>query len=160
MRLIGILEKDIELTKKHTTSSFSMFLWDETYQKRREAGERLIELIAEFAFIREEKLIGKYRGFELYLANDATGARRVFLLKGNGSYQSDISESAMGIVARLDNVINGLVTRCEGAKEALAGLDREETELTTEAEKPFPFEQELEELKQKLRDVNRQLGMN
>ena len=137
-----------------------MFLWDETYTKRREAGERLIELIAEFAFIREEKLIGKYRGFGLYLANDATGARRVFLLKGKGSYQSDLSESAMGIVARLDNAINSLVSRCDSAKEQLSGLAAEEAELKAEAEKPFPFEKELEELRVKLRDVNRQLGMN
>ena len=158
-RLITILKHDMDLAAKNTSSSFSMFLWDETYTKRRDAGERLIELIAEFAFIREEKLIGKYRGFELYLANDATGARRVFQLKGMGIHQSDISESAMGIVARLDNVINGLAGRCEAAQETLAGLDREEAELSAEAEKPFPFEAELEELKQKLRDVNRQLGM-
>ncbi len=160
IRLAGILEKDIALAKANTSSSFSMFLWDETYQKRRDAGERLIELIAEFAFIREEKLIGKYRGFGLYLANDATGARRVFLLKGKGSYQSDISESAMGIVARLDNAINSLTTRAESAKEQLAGLAAEETELKAEAEKPFPFEAEIEELRARLRDVNRQLGMN
>ena len=158
-RLITILKHDMDLAAKNTSSSFSMFLWNETYTKRRDAGERLIELIAEFAFIREEKLIGKYRGFELYLANDATGARRVFQLKGMGIHQSDISESAMGIVARLDNVINGLAGRCEAAQETLAGLDREEAELSAEAEKPFPFEAELEELKQKLRDVNRQLGM-
>lgn len=158
-RLIRIYSGDIELAEKNTASSFSMFLWDETYLKRREAGERLIELIAEFAFIREEKRIGTYRGFELYLANDATGARRVFMLKGMGSYQSDISESAMGIVARLDNVVNGLAGKRDGFRASLDNLAEEETELTLAAEKPFKFEAELAQLKLELRDVNRELGM-
>ena len=158
-RLIGILSRDIALAQKHTSSSFSMFLWDETYVKRREAGERLIELIAEFAFIREDKLIGCYRGFDLYLANDATGARRVILLRGKGSYQSDLSESAMGIIARLDNTVNGLAAKCDGAKASLESLDRDEIELTAAADKPYIFEEELTAIRQELREVNRKLGM-
>ena len=158
-RLIGILSSDIALAERHTSSSFSMFLWDETYVKRREAGERLIELIAEFAFIREDKLIGRYRGFDLYLANDATGARRVILLRGKGSYQSDLSESAMGIIARLDNTVNGLAAKCDGAKASLESLDRDEIELTAAADKPYIFEEELTAIRQELREVNRKLGM-
>lgn len=158
-RLCGILETDAKLAEKHTDASFSMMLWNEEFTKRREAGERLIELIAEFAFIRQEKLIGSYRGFELYLANDASGARRVFMLKGNGRYQSDISESAMGIVARLDNVVNGLASRLEATHEALRMLDEDEKTLAAEADKPFRFDDEITELKKKLRAVNKELGM-
>lgn len=81
------------------------------------------------------------------------------MLKGVGSHQSDISESAIGIVARLDNVINGLANKRDTAAASLERLAQEEIELAAEAEKPYKFEAELAELRQSLRDVNRELGM-
>lgn len=159
IRLKNTFTKDIALAEKNTASAFSILLGNEVYTRRREAGERLIELLAEYAFIRDEMQIGKYRGFALYLANDATGARRIFLLKGTGSYQSDLSESSMGIVARLDNVINGLKARREAAIESIERIAQEETELHAETEKPFPFEKQLVELRVELRSVNHELGM-
>ena len=38
-------------------------------------------------------------------------------------------------------------------------LAQDETELRAEAEKPFPFENELDELKARLRNINKELGM-
>ena len=110
-------------------SGFTMQIMGETYKKRRDAGERLIDLLAEYAFLREDKLIGRYRGFDLYLANDLLDARRIFLLKGSGSYRSDLSESAMGVIARMDNCLNGLQGRLDEVNGKLDKLDTDELEL-------------------------------
>lgn len=158
-RLKSMFEHDILLAKNNTNQSFCITLEGERITRRRDAGERLIELLAEFAFIRDERIIGSFRGFEVYLANDATGARRIFLLKGKGSYQSDLSESAMGIIARMDNVINGLSTRLMNVESALERMGQDEAELRSEAEKPYEFDAELKELRRELRSVNQQLGM-
>lgn len=158
-RLKSMFENDIRLAKNNTGQSFCITLEGEKITRRRDAGERLIELLAEYAFIRNERRIGSFRGFEVYLANDATGARRIILLKGKGSYQSDLSESAMGIIARMDNVINGLNARLMNVENGLERMDQDETELRAEAEKPYEFETELKELRRELRSVNQQLGM-
>lgn len=147
------------LAEQNTGEGFSMMLAGENYTRRRDAGERLIELLAEHAFIREEKRIGTYRGFKLFLANDISGARRIFLLKGSGTYRSDLSESAMGIIARLDNVVNGLKTRLETTLGSIERMEQDEAELRSESEKPFPFETELTELRRELKRVNGELGM-
>ena len=159
LKLRDILQKDMLLAEQNTGEGFSMMLAGENYTRRRDAGERLIELLAEHAFIREEKRIGTYRGFKLFLANDISGARRIFLLKGSGTYRSDLSESAMGIIARLDNVVNGLKTRLETTLGSIERMEQDEAELRSESEKPFPFETELTELRRELKRVNGELGM-
>lgn len=159
LKLRDILQKDMLLAEQNTGEGFSMMLAGENYTRRRDAGERLIELLAEHAFIREEKRIGTYRGFKLFLANDISGARRIFLLKGSGTYRSDLSESAMGIIARLDNVVNGLKTRLEATLGSIERMEQDEAELRSESEKPFPFETELTELRRELKRVNGELGM-
>ena len=158
-RLIGILEEDAARAEKYSNPNFSMNLWNEEFTKRREAGERLIELLAEHAFIRSEKLIGRYRGFDVCFANDASGARRVILLKGKGSYQSELSDSAVGIVTRIDNVISGLAARLDGTRSELERLTSEEKELALEAERESELDEVIIGLRRELHEVNRQLGM-
>ena len=140
-------------------SGFTMQIMGETYKKRRDAGERLIDLLAEYAFLREDKLIGSYRGFELYLANDLLDARRIFLLKGSGSYRSDLSESAMGVIARMDNCLNGLQGRLDEVNGKLDKLDTDELELTEERDRTSGIDDEILELRKQLREINKELGM-
>ena len=83
----------------------------------------------------------------------------VYKLKGSGTYRSDLSESAMGIIARLDNVVNGLKTRLETTLGSIERMEQDEAELRSESEKPFPFETELTELRRELKRVNGELGM-
>ena len=140
-------------------SGFTMQIMGETYKKRRDAGERLIDLLAEYAFLREDKLIGRYRGFDLYLANDLLDARRIFLLKGSGSYRSDLSESAMGVIARMDNCLNGLQGRLDEVNGKLDKLDTDELELTEERDRTSGIDDEILELRKQLREINKELGM-
>ena len=140
-------------------SGFTMQIMGETYKKRRDAGERLIDLLAEYAFLREDKLIGSYRGFELYLANDLLDARRIFLLKGSGSYRSDLSESAMGVIARMDNCLNGLQGRLDEVNGKLDKLDTDELELIEERDRTSGIDDEILELRKQLREINKELGM-
>ena len=140
-------------------SGFTMQIMGETYKKRRDAGERLIDLLAEYAFLREDKLIGSYRGLDLYLANDLLDARRIFLLKGSGSYRSDLSESAMGVIARMDNCLNGLQGRLDEVNGKLDKLDTDELELTEERDRTSGIDDEILELRKQLREINKELGM-
>lgn len=160
-RLKKTFETDIGMLEKSDAkvSGFEMVLMNELFRKRREAGERLIDLLAEYAFMREPKLIGSYRGFELYLVNDMMDARRIFLLKGEGSYRSDLSESPMGVIARMDNCLNGLKVRLDNVVEKLEKLDTDEADLIEERDKESGLEQEIIELRKELVSVNKQLGM-
>ncbi len=160
-RLRDTFNADIELLDRSDkeVSGFEMRLMGELFRKRRDAGERLIDLLAEFAFIRDNKPIGSYRGFELYLANDPLDARRIFLLNGRGSYRSDLSESAMGVIARMDNCLNGLKIRLADVCAKLEKLDTDEVELTEERDKSNGLEAEIAELRRELHAVNKQLGM-
>lgn len=160
-KLCKVFAADSALLEKNNTSSsgFIMQLGDETYYKRREAGERIIELLAENAFIRDNKLIGSYRGFGIYLANDLIDARRIFLLTGTGSYRSDLSESAVGIVTRMDNCLNAIGSRLDDARMKLERLDADEEELISERDKPYEFDDEIQSIRQELKSVNKELGM-
>ena len=103
--------------------------------------------------------MGSYRGFEVYLANDASGAKRVILLKGRGSYQSELSDSAVGIVTRMDNVLSGLGARLENTRTELERLGSEEKELADAAARESELDEVIAGLRRELHKVNRQLGM-
>lgn len=157
-RLQSMFAEDYSILEKEP-KSFTMQIMGETFRKRRDAGERLIELLAEYAFLREDKLIGAYRGFQLFIANNLIDARRVFLLKGTGCYKSELSESAMGIVARMDNCLNSLSSKLNETVIKLQKLETDEHELIDEINKTSEIDDQIVEIRKKLKIVNKQLGM-
>lgn len=152
------LRADDETAAKHS-HAFRMELGATLYTRRRDAGERLIELITEHAYIRSDTHIGIFRGFELLLANDAIGARRVILIRGRGTYASDISESSLGIVAKLENTISAIPSRIEKIQAQIVKLDQDREALEAEISREYKFDEIVSRLVLDLRNINKQLGL-
>lgn len=152
------LQTDKITAQKHS-DAFRMELGGIAYTRRRDAGERLIELITEHAYIRSDMHIGSFRGFELLLSNDAIGARRIILIKGRGTYVCEISESSLGIVAKLENAIGTIPSRIEKVKAQISKLDQDREALEAEISKEYRFETLISQLRSQLRRINRELGL-
>lgn len=157
--LIGEYELDVAISTSNTGDGFSIELMGESYLRRRDAGERLLELLDEYAYIREPVLIGRFRGFLLYLANDASGIRRVLLLMGATSYSVEPGDSAYGLAMRIDNAVNAIPKKLAEAKQAEEMLKQDEAALVAEIEKPNPYEEEMRTTTAELMEVNRLLGL-
>lgn len=150
---------DAKASAKGTDEAWSIEIMGETFTRRRDAGERLLELTDEFAYSREAIPIGRFRSFPLCITNDTTGLHRVFLLQGENSYTVEISDSPQGQAMRLDNAVNGIAKRIDDAQKALEELSRDRIVLEEEISRPNPYDAEVRRIARELRTVSRQLGM-
>jgi N12 class adenine-specific DNA methylase len=155
------ITKDIAHYQQHKPpdeDGFSIVLMDRPYEKRVDAGERLMKLLA-LVQIGDSMKVGGYCGFDLRLRRpDMLGAPKLEI-DGAGSYALDLGDSALGNIQRLENLAKGLAAskeqheaRLEVAKNQLAGAK-------AELERPWPQEPELREKSERLTQLNIELNV-
>lgn len=161
--LLDTIEKlsaDAETAEMELSKSWSIEIDGEVYSRRRDGGERLLELPAEHAYVREPVAAGSFRGFGLFLVYDETRLHRVFLLKGESSYPVEISESALGQAQRLDNAVSSIKNKLEEKERELETLMQDKQLLENEIAAVNPYDEELRKLSKKFRRVSRELGLD
>ena len=84
----------------------------------------------------------------------------MFLLKGENSYQVEISDSPQGQAQRFDNAVNSIAKKLEDAKRRLEDLAVDKAALEQEIEKPNPYDKEIRMLNMELRKVSQELGLD
>lgn len=152
--------KDLELTSEMREQGFNMAIGEDVYTRRRDAGERLLELLTEHAYVHEPIEIGSFMGLKLFLTTDHTGLHRIFLLKGEHSYPVEISDSPRGQAQRIDNAVTGIAKRLLDAENELEALTAEKRDLENEVAAPNPLDSEIRSLTKQLRQVSRELGID
>ncbi len=154
------LSADAETAAKSQEEAWSIEIDGEVYTRRRDGGERLLELPAEHAYVREPVRIGSFRGFGLYLVYDETRLHRVFLLTGESSYSIEISESPLGQAQRLDNAVSSIRKKLEEKQHELESLIQDRALLENEIKAVNPYDEEMKKLSRKFRRVSRELGLD
>lgn len=158
--MIDMYEADIKTAKNNPNEPYTLELGGEIFLRRRDAGERLLELLDENAYIKQPVCIGAFRGFPLYLTVDVSGLRRVLLIKGMASYTVEPSDSAQGIAVRIDNAINGMPKKLEDVNSRLEQLKQDESALEAEIAAINPYEAEMRSITAELRAVSHRLGID
>ena len=130
-----------------------------TYDEKKTAGERLVLACSELPNA-EEKVIGRYRGFELSLRFDTFRSEYQALLKGQRKYTVPLGTDPLGNIIRLDNSLNSFPERITAAENELATLHQQQAAAQIEVEKPFPQEEELAEKSARLAELNAQLDVD
>lgn len=151
---------DLDTAAKNSLEAgYSIEICGERYFRRRDAGERLLELLSENAYVREPIHIGSFRGFDLSLSSDPSGLHRVFLLQGAVPAAVEISDSPQGQAQRLDNAVNGIPKRLDEVRRSLEELSQDRSALEAEVERPNPYDKEIKELRRELKRVSEALGL-
>ena len=130
-----------------------------TYDEKKTAGERLVLACSELPNA-EEKVIGRYRGFELSLRFDTYRSEYQAILKGERRYPVALGTDPLGNIIRLDNSLNNFPERINSAENELATLHQQQAVAQIEVEKPFPQEEELAEKSARLAELNAQLDVD
>ena len=130
-----------------------------TYDEKKTAGERLVLACSELPNA-EEKVIGRYRGFELSLRFDTFRSEYQAILKGERRYPVALGTDPLGNIIRLDNSLNNFPERINSAENELATLHQQQAAAQIEVEKPFPQEEELAKKSARLAELNAQLDVD
>ena len=159
---IAGLKADAQLAAAHPQGKeefCGMTIKGVAYDEKKTAGERLVLACSELPNA-EEKVIGRYRGFELSLRFDAFRTEYQALLKGQQKYTVPLGNDPLGNIIRLDNSLNSFPERITSAENELTTLHQQQAAAQIEVEKPFPQEEELAEKSARLAELNAQLDVD
>lgn len=108
----------------------------------------------------QERIVGKYRGFNVVGGFDFFRSVFYAKLKGNHEYQSEMGFSDSGNLQRLENMIKRIPEKIEGFKEEIETLNRQTENAKQELAKPFKQEAELKEKTTRLSMLECELNLD
>jgi N12 class adenine-specific DNA methylase len=108
----------------------------------------------------QERIVGKYRGFNVVGGFDFFRSVFYAKLKGNHEYQSEMGFSDSGNLQRLENMIKRIPEKIEGFKEEIETLNRQTENANQELAKPFKQEAELKEKTTRLSMLESELNLD
>lgn len=136
---LNLIEKDIELRDKNKTEEFNITLKGMIFTERVKAGE-FISNIAAF----NDEVIGNFNGFNIKIEKDLRLGNSL-ILDGNLKYKIELGYSQSGNIIKLENVLDSLEKKAESHKLKIDEYKRNMEEIAENMEKPFPYENELNE---------------
>lgn len=160
---IAAVKEDMQTVNAHPTKgdAFKITLENRTYDERGKAGQTLLArtrlLINDSSRSNSsaELEIGSFRGIKLFITCSYGVAK--LEAKGAGFYSTELGESEIGNITRIENLFNGLrgiLTDYETQRaETMAQLEA----AKKEADAPFAYENELNEHSKRLTGINTKL---
>ena len=129
-----------------------------TYSERVKAGDQLLLLakLNEHAAGGDPMNIGEFRGFRIYLLMNAFRQLEL-LIKGDNTYDTPLGDSSLGSITRLENVIERIPNMLLSMEQKLADTKAQLEEAIKEVQKPFEFEQRLNEYSARQAEINTRL---
>ncbi|MDR1321589.1 MAG: helicase [Gracilibacteraceae bacterium] len=103
--------------------------------------------------------VGEYMGFDLSMRYETIMQQFSLLIRGAMTYQIDLGTDGLGNITRINNALDKLPERLEGAESQLADINRQILAAKLELEKPFEQETELAEKEARLALLNADLNI-
>lgn len=152
------IRKDLGLLKKTEGKDFSIVIDGKVYDERVKAGEQLLLLakLHELEVGREPLPIGEFRGFRLYLIMNAFKQLEL-VVKGENTYDTPLGDSALGGIARLENTIEKIPAVLINTEQKISDTKTQLEEAKKEVQKPFEYEQRLNEYSARQAEINTKL---
>lgn len=139
------LSADLEHFKKHFNEDFKMEIFNTIYEKRPEAGEKILALCKKLNY-GQELAIGKYKGFSMTLTtgNLFDDPYRI-ILKNRHTYYTKLGNDAVGNIRHIQNTLEEIPQIMKRIENKISELEKQVSFDTEEVKKEFPQEKELEE---------------
>lgn len=151
------IKVDAELYQKEKSQEFSITLNHRLFDERPKAGEYLKLQMANLGHEAGDAIsVGTYAGLQVMLKRGVF-QNMLLSLRGQGSYQVEAGESALGNITRLENLAEKIPLYLEEAQRQLASLTEQFEAAKVQAEKPFSEEEKLAELLKEQVSLNLEL---
>lgn len=143
------MSADMESYAQNKPEEFQMVIDGKIHKERTKAAEHFLVHSRKLGQKNDETLmIGSYAGFSIRLIREY-GDWVNILLCGNGTYQTELGNSELGNITRIENLAQRIRELKENEEHGLENLIQQLTASKEESEKPFPDEDRLMELQQK-----------
>ena len=157
------LQADITAAKEHTRPNedgFSpMVIEGVVHSSKKAAGSAILEVCRNMT-TPDPIPLGRYRGFAMQLHFDSMKREYVITLQGQLSHPVSLGTDIFGNIQRLDNVIESFPERVENCRALLENVHHQLEAAKTEAQAPFPREDELKAKSTRLDELNILLNLD
>ena len=157
------LQSDITAAKEHTRPNedgFSpMVIEGVVHSSKKAAGSAILEVCRNMT-TPDPISLGQYRGFAMQLHFDSMKREYVITLQGQLSHPVSLGTDIFGNIQRLDNVIESFPERVENCRALLENVHHQLEAAKTEAQAPFPREDELKAKSTRLDELNILLNLD
>ncbi len=153
------LEKDIEtVTQKWNKEQFEINVQGKIYTEKKDGGQALMDALYSNGV---DTTVAEYGGLKISLDPlILTSAERSITLTGEGQYSINIGQSALGILTRLDNFMEGLRDKKTRAENKLEGLQKDLKTAQEQVNVPFEHAERILEIVKELSELNVELDLN
>lgn len=156
------IKEDISLAEKNKieNDNFTIVISGKVYTDRRTAGAAIMSIVKSKKNMYEEVQLGTYRGFTLTCLSriNINAMERTLYVKGKFKYALDITETTEnGVVIRIDNTINKIPECAKNSEKNLEQVKNSLEAAKAEVKKPFAHKEKLENLKNRLEEIQKEL---
>ncbi len=136
-------------------------VFDHEFETATESGMALLKALDELPADKEFHCVGHYRGFELIGSKTTAGDNPTtsLMMKGIGSYPIGMSDKGLGMIQRLNNVLDSLPDRAEDCQSRLSQLNQKLADYKEEMGKPFLHEDKLQKKLSRMKELDNQLNL-
>jgi N12 class adenine-specific DNA methylase len=156
--LIKHAEQDIQALKPTVSKDFSIEINGVRYNERAKAGEALEKYMALVEQQMEKSSdveIGSFCGMKIHAGREFYSKK--LRLLNNGSYSVDMSDSGLGNITRLENLVEKLPDIRNEYEKKLADVQTQLEEAKNEVQKPFQYADMLAGYSRRQGEINTQL---
>jgi len=158
-------EKKTELAAKYPSEEkdsepFEMTVGNKTYTDKKEAGAALIDMCKNMHQFNNAVNVGEYMGFQLQVTFDPFQKAFDLNLKGAISHHMEVSTDPVGNITRMNNTLSGMEKKMYTCEEKLTNVKNQLETAKVEVTKPFPDEEKLNTMLERLTFLNSQLDMD
>ena len=136
---------------------FAITIGKATYTERVDGGTMMLEAISKCK-TGETTAIGKFHGFELLVEKNFLGINYM-VLRGKTEYKAELSTSPVGSMVKLENLFNGLHENIDFLEKKIEQYQNDLEASKAEYDKPFAYNEELNEKLARQCELNAQLDL-
>ena len=140
-RQIANLREDLRTRADTEGESFTIRVMKENFIDRTKAGRALVFLGAALKPFQTTKVIGEIAGFPISLQR--SDEKVSVLIHGKNTYQSNVSDNALGTISSLEHALRSFETRLRERELDLQQSTKQREELTRHQSQPFEYEDKL-----------------
>ena len=149
-----IKTRDAELI---SNPDFAITIGKFTYTERVDGGTKLLETVSKCK-TGETTLVGHFHGFELLAEKNFLGINYL-ILRGKTEYKVELSTSPVGNMVKLENSFAGIHENEDFLLKKIEQYENDMDASKAEYEKPFAYEEELQEKLARQCELNAQLDL-
>lgn len=138
---------------KASASDFSMTIFGQVYDSRKEAGEAFMA-VAKAVKPDTSKEIGEYMGFKIIAKPDSYFSKTCIQLTGQVSHYTELGDDPVGNMIRLSHTLETMPEVLSTNIRDLEDTERQLEIARQEVGVPFPQEDELKEKQTRLTELN------